>query len=753
MTIDKTFFLYQRMRVSRVTLALKSSLHWSKTIVKAPFSAWMMRISALVIFGFVIATWWDYHPPAESFMQIHHASYQSSMTDRQGTPLFFSYPAQCQMHDKVALHNVPEFMQRAFIVSEDKRFYQHYGADMVAKAGAIWQHVRHDARLRGASTITEQVVRLLHPRERTVWAKWMESVEAIALEQQVSKADILEFYLNCVPYAAHRRGVMQAAAYYFDRSLSTLSLKEMLALVVLVRAPSAFDLYKANVSLERSIARLAQQLGVEDAYVQEEMVLSSPALRVDARHFVRYARTQPHAPASSVTTSLDGNMQRVVQELLQERLTMLARKQVSHAAGLVVEHRTGEILAYVSLGSRCVATDHRADGCEIDMVREPRQPGSALKPFLYAMALEKGWNAATLLEDAPYAEAVGRGMHHFHNYSRQHYGMVRLREALGNSLNIPAIHTVNYVTPARYLQRLHALGFSHLQQEAHIYDVGLALGNGEVSLLELTRAYATLARQGQGAMLSPFLYAGEGRIHQQLYSAEVASLVGNILSDPWARAWEFGRSSVLNLPSQTAVKTGTSTDYRDAWAMGYNADYTVGVWMGNADYRPMKEVTGSTGPALALRAIFNELHRHHPTKPLYLSPTLQRHELCMDKGKTLHTHPDCARYTEYFIADTYEDVSALPVKKRSAPRILRPTQGMEMALDPRIPRERQRFMMRLNDVQAGDSVEWQVDDVTYPARDDASLLWQPRKGKHRVKARVMRGDITQVTPPVHFVVK
>lgn len=722
----------------------------------------LLLICLVLVIGKTLA---DFSFPSAAFNSIRSDAGNLQILARDGKLLEFSYNNQWNNNDQLALHQVPELLTHAFVLSEDKRFFEHHGVDWVARGSALWQRIKKNKSSRGASTITEQVVRMLHPRKRSYWSKWIEGLEAIALESSLSKADILEFYLNQVPYSSNRRGVQQAARFYFNRDVNTLNTKEMLALTVLVRAPSKFDLYDSNIKLDDSIGRLAETLEEKKLLDHEavenlskyDLQLNAETLPVPAFHFVDFFKENDGKQlwnASRITTTLDSNLQQFVTNLLESRLKSLSAKNINNASAIVIDNLTHEILAWVSVGSRCKETNNKASGCMIDMVTAPRQPGSALKPFLYAAALEKGWNAATVIEDAPYSEMVGRGIKHFHNYSNTYYGKVRLRAALGNSLNIPAIHTINYVTPEHYLNILHNLEFENLRKGADFYDDGLALGNGEVSLMELARAYVTLANRGIYEPLRVTFYNDAPSEKKRIYSEEVSSLIGNILSDPWARNLEFGRSSVLNLPTQTAVKTGTSTDYRDAWAMGYNYRYTAGIWMGNTDYSPTDGITGSLGPSLALRGIFNELTKNSQTAPLFLSPKLEARDICVDIEDDERQKPDCATYTEYFIPGKNISTANEAAEPDNKIRILRPDNGLEMAFDPRIPSEKQAFEMRLSGVLDSDEVEWVIDGEKSPKVTGSKFLWPIVKGKHTVKAVVWRnGEIITTTEKKNFVVK
>lgn len=671
-------------------------------------------------------------------------------TARDGTPLTTTYQNAWNVHDFVPLYRVPPFLQTAFIASEDRRFREHGGVDWQARLAALGANMRHMRAVRGASTVSEQVVRMLHPRPRTLWSRWVEGFEAQRLERQFSKDEILEFYLNQIPYASNRRGIAQAARHYFDRDLDTLSRKEMLALVVLVRAPSRLDLYDGTRGAEAAIARLTahmQQLGLMEegkrkAILAAPLTLRKPTLAVAAPHFI--AATQREAAlayaGTEARTTLDPVLQAQVQALLDARLAKLAGQNLRHGAVLVADHRTGAVLAWA-------VGDNGSEKTTIDAVSTPRQPGSALKPFLYARALEKGWTAATPINDAPLTESVGAGLHSYQNYSRSFYGRVSLREALGNSLNIPALKALQFVGGADYLAMLHRLGFAGLNERPNVYGDGLALGNGAVTLRELVQAYATLANRGR---LRPLRLLADDPAAPALevVDAPVASLMGDILSDPKARKLEFGEHSVLNLPVQTAVKTGTSSDYRDAWAVGFNARHVVGIWMGNLDQTPTDGVTGSTGPALLLRSVFAELTRGGDSHPLWLSPALEARQICRD---TLETGEDCNSYSEWFVAGTAP--APLPQDAQPPIRLRRPTQGLNLAYDPRIPAASQSFEFFIQGLRADDEVRWRINGREVVRRGGA-YAWPVTRGRHEVSATVLRGSIPLTTiAPVRFIVK
>lgn len=666
--------------------------------------------------------------------------------DRRGEPLNATFTNGWNLHDTVPLHEIPPFLRTAFVTAEDKRFFEHGGPDWRARASAAWTNVKSGRGVRGASTISEQVVRMLHPRPRTVWSRWLEGFEAGQLEQRFTKNEILEFYLNQVPYAANRRGVRQAASHYFARDLATLSKKEMLALAVLVRAPTRFDLRREMEASAGAIERLGAALvanGVltsaeRDAVLAEPLALDSPHLAVAAPHFIEHVRSaSPGAARTRLTTTLDAGLQAKVQRMLDERMAFLASRRVANGAVLAVDHVSGEVLAWVVAGGG----GENGPKSHIDAVTTPRQPGSALKPFLYALAVDNGWTAAQVIDDAPLSESTSGGLHSYQNYSRRFYGEVALRDALGNSLNIPALKTLQHVGTEPYLRTLAALGFEGLTNHPDFYGDGIALGSGAVTLLELVQAYAALANGGVYRPVATTFDGAAARGARRVYSAEAASLVANILADADARALEFGRDSVLAFPVQTAVKTGTSNDFRDAWAVGFNYRYTVGVWMGNLDQTPTDGVTGSIGPALLLRSVFAELTRDAETQPLYLSNQLVRAAVCVPLPLPLREGSEraCLPRDEWFIAGTETRALAKAAPAEGAAiRLRQPTPGLQLAYDPRIPADSQMFEFTLQGVAATDRVRWTVDGRAIDGAG-ATYRWPVTRGDHRVAATVWQG--------------
>jgi penicillin-binding protein 1C len=735
-----------------------------------------------VALGMALAAWktsLDMLPFPQSLRSETLRVTQPRILDRHDIPLSITYVNPWNSHDWIPLHRIPALLRQAFILSEDKRFFRHDGVDWVARCHAIVQNLAARRVVRGASTLSEQVVRMLHPRPRTLWSRWVEGFEARALEARFSKAEILEFYLSQVPYARQRRGVAQAARLYFDRDLHLLNERETLALAVLVRSPSRLDLFRTPSALDESIDGLAQRLHQAGTISSRglQLVLSSPLqlqtgrLPVMAAHYVRHvlARAVPADSDGAIRrTTLDATLQGKLQNILDSALRDLSEQDATSGAILVADHQSSEILAWVNGGG----TRQGPAGSWFDAVTLPRQPGSTLKPFLYALAMEKGWTPATILDDSPLSEPLRSGMHVFRNYSRIHHGPLRLREALGNSLNIPAVRAIQFTGARAFLQRLRELGFASLVQSHDHYGHGLALGDGEVSLLELTQAYACLARGGR---FHPLIWNGaadgEPRPSPRVMSQEVASLVAHILADPQARRLEFGEGHLLSLPVETAVKTGTSSDHRDAWAVGFSHRHVVGIWMGNLDRTPTRGLTGTTGPGLVLRAVFRELNEGTVPGSLPLSPRLARQAICQKSGRL--PGPGCPRADELFVPGSeprercelnhggaraaFSPVSAIAASSLPVVQLLQPTGGLELAMDPRVPDDLEVFPLVLPRGLPYMRVVWLMDGVLAGVTGTGVHRWDwsMRKGTHKVLARVwLGGSVDPVeTPPVTFVVR
>lgn len=554
---------------------------------------------------------------------------------------------------------IGELALAALVCAEDARFFRHPGVDPLAVLRAAFDDVRKRRIVSGASTLTMQLARIVSPhareKRRTLRAKLDEAALALRIEASLDKKRILLEYANRAPFGDQVRGIGAASRHYFDKPPTRLSAAEAATLASLPRGPSLYAMVKRPEVVvkrrNRVLSRMFEQ-GAIDRATYERAVgeplsphVSKPSF--GAPHFVEaLARGELGAgdlsSARRVTTTLDPDLQREAESLARATVRPLEGRHVTAAAAVVLDNATGEILAYVGSPNH----DDERHGGKNDGVRAERQPGSTLKPFVYALAMEQqGFTGATSLPDVALSVEVASGIYRPMNYDERFHGPVRLREALGSSYNVPAVWTLLRVGEDALLERLHALGFTTLREDARYYGPALALGDGEVRLLDLANAYATLARGGEVVPL-----AGVREVEHTSGSKEargsretsrtrvmprsVAAQISDILRDRTARAPSFGERSALELPFEVAVKTGTSKGFRDNYTVGYTDRFTVAVWVGNFDGSAMQGVSGVTGAAPLFRGIMLAAMRGHEDEPLEAarSDELEDVEVCALSG-------------------------------------------------------------------------------------------------------------------------
>jgi penicillin-binding protein 1C len=572
----------------------------------------------------------------------------------------------------VALGAVAPAMIRATVAAEDRRFFQHPGIDPLAAARAL---VALPSAPSGASTITQQIARRLYLAEDDAplaLRKAREAVIALELEARRSKDQILELYLNDVYYGRGAYGVEAAARVYFGIAASQLDLAHAAYLAGLPQRPSAYDgetdpasaLARQRYVLDRMAADGVVSAADAAAAARQPLALLPAASRPVAPAFVAYAlhelaRVRPDLAGRDgliVETTLDAGLQVEADRLARLDLRDLADRNVTDGAVVAIEPGTGRILALV--GS--AADDDPLHGGQIDMAVAPRQPGSALKPLLYAAAFERGYTAATPLLDVPTTFATERGPYAPLNYDRTFHGVVPLRTALASSLNVPAVRTLDAIGVNALLEIAHRFGLRSLTA-AEMYGLALTLGGGEVPLLDLTNAYAALAARGQ--LADPYavqrvrdaqgrvLYAHAAVPTRTVLAPDHAYLLADILSDPSARVTGFGELTPFDLPFAAAVKSGTSTNFRDNWTIGFTPEIAVGVWVGNADGTPMTDVSGVEGAAPIWRDVMMAAALGRRMS-WYAQPAgIVEETVCAPTG--LLPGPDCPSPTrELFLAGT-----------------------------------------------------------------------------------------------------
>lgn len=549
----------------------------------------------------------------------------SFIYDRSGEHVL--YEIHGEENRKVLSHDqIPSIVRQATVATEDASFYSHHGVDFTAIFRAAIANARAGRVVQGGSTITQQLARnAFFDRERTLRRKILETVMAVKIERAFSKDEILDMYLNRVPYGANTYGIESAAETYFGKPAQELSLDEAALLASLTKAPSINSPYKAKrldaISARNRILIRMAELGmvsnnqVEDALVTDTVEKIIPFSHpIKAPHFVffvldqlerKYGREALEQGGWRIYTTLDWDMQQQAERAVREGAAKNIRYGASNAALTAVDPKTGEILAMV--GSKDFF-DASIDG-EVNVAVRPRQPGSSFKPIAYATAFEKGFQPETILTDKEINFGPdGSGKDYTpHNYDGKYHGTMPMRSALAQSLNIPAVQTLYLAGVRTTVDMAHRLGITTLNQPDR-YGLALVLGGGEVKLLDMVSVFGVFATEGSKVpprgVLTILDSSGKKILDEPMskpevvLDPEVARKISSILSDNVARTPIFGPHSPLILPDRpVAAKTGTTQNFRDAWTIGYTPSIAVGVWVGNNDNRPMR--SGADGVFVA----------------------------------------------------------------------------------------------------------------------------------------------------------
>jgi penicillin-binding protein 1C len=593
--------------------------------------------------GFVVILIFALSEAGIMYLQSHPPLHREDITRLHSTPiharggeLLRELPSA---HDTfgqwIPLSEIAPHLITATLHMEDQRFYRHIGVDPVALGHALWMNLRAERVVRGASTIPQQIIRSAHGYPRTFAGKIRTMAEAIWLTIATSKAMQLEYYFNLVSYGGDGIGIAEAARDYFGTTPDRLTLAQGAFLAVIPKSPlqrnprSNFE--RARTAQHALLRRMHARgvIATESAHraatdaVEIQPKRSRPLL---APHFTEHVRRVATDPGHVITTTLDLDLQREAEHLVSHHLARTARFNIRQASVVILDNATRGIRAWV--GSADYA-DAQAEG-QVDGVLAYRQPGSALKPFTYALALQDGMTAATILPDIPTTYFLNRRERYIpHNYNHAFHGPVRLRAALAGSLNVPAVHVAKAIGPARIIALLQSLGMP-LQEPPWHYGIGVTLGNGEVRLRDLTNAYATLAAGGRWR---PVRATPGVDATTRVLPADVTAIITDILSDTLTRDQFFSHNNPFHFPFPVAIKTGTSSNWRDNWSFGYTHDFTVGVWVGNFDGSPMQGTSGATGAGPLLRDVILATSQHYPRRDvLSTSADLQEQTICTLSG-------------------------------------------------------------------------------------------------------------------------
>lgn len=753
-------------------------------LVKAGAAVLLAAIAVAVAICFVPIPRALLEPPVQSI----------ALVDRNGTPLREAR-VQERFSREMTLDAVPKHVVQAVLAAEDKRFYRHCGIDFLATARAIANAVTQGHITSGASTITQQLVKISERRPRTLLTKLTEAVTALRLEQAWSKDQILTAYLNRVDFGNLNIGIASAADYYFGKPVADLSEAEAAFLAAIPRNPRKLNPHAARGAAQKRqqivLHRMRENRALDDerhaSAANETLRLRPPRRLFRAPHFTDLVLQQSlDLREPEVRTTLDLSLNEEVERILRERLAQLRQHNVRNAAAVVIENATGDVVALVG------SENYLAPGTgQVNGAWAKRSAGSTLKPFTYLLALERGATPATTIADVRTSFPTDGGFYRPENYNRRCYGPVRYRTALGSSLNIPAVKVLLHAGgPAALHERLRAVGLTTLDKPAEIYGLGLTLGNCEGRLLEITNAYASLARLGEykpwrvvaghsersgGIPRHGRKGAAPGLLHfgrddnrgrrddggSHRYSRpELVWQIADIMSDNSARTLAFGINSALRYDYPVACKTGTSTDFRDNWTIGFTPEFSVGVWVGNFDGEPMHEVSGVTGAGPIMHGIFDHLHATRGTSWYAPPPEIVERDVHPLTGKLLANDdprgvrerfvkgrlPDAESPADYesdgspklgpeyaeWLASAENSIlqQASVAKSTSELRITSPISGGTYLLDPDIPSS-QRIPLA---AAGGEQLVWTSDSLR--CEGDATRAFAiGADGKHRITVR------------------
>ena len=642
---------------------------------KLPFFA----VSSLIFTGLLIFIYFYFLKdlPTPYDLKKHQPKLTTHILDRNGQELYKIY--KDENRSLVKIDELPSYLIDATVSIEDKDFWNHVGFSPTGIIRAIYHNwLATSDKFQGGSTITQQLIKntLLTP-EKTIKRKVRELILSVWVERIFSKKEILEMYLNEVSYGGTAYGIQEAAQQYFGKNAVSLSLSEAALLAGLPAAPTAYSPF--GINQEKAKERQADVLRrmTEDKNIsaetagetlKQEIKLSQNSTNIKAPHFVMYVRDwlalkfgedMVNNGGLKVTTTLDLNLQEFVQKTVTDEISNLKKLRVTNGAALVTDPKSGEILSLV--GSQNYF-DFQHDG-QVNVVFRPRQPGSSIKPVMYAAAFQKGFTPASVILDAPISfPNPGSKPYSPVNYDGKFHGNVPIRTALASSYNVPAVKVLSTIGVNSMIDQGEAMGIKTWGDRKR-FGLSLTLGGGEITMADMAEAYGTIANYGNHVPLNPILKVenSQGKVLFQSFPgipdraipAGVAFQLIDILSDPIARVPAFGTRSVLNIPKhQIAVKTGTTNSLRDNWTFGFTTDFVVSAWVGNNDNSPMSYIaSGITGASPIWSKIFQGILSQRQTPFTFPQPQdLVTVKICTLTGQL--ACEGCPTRDEFFIPGT-----------------------------------------------------------------------------------------------------
>ncbi len=593
--------------------------------------------------------------PFPQLKDFEQRPYSTRIYDKNGELLQVLPLEEGLRREWYSLQEIPPRIVEVFIAAEDEHFYRHGGIDLQAVVRAFFQNVSEKKTVSGASTITMQLARLVVPRnpekDVTVAVKIKEAWNALRIEAKLDKDKILELYLNNLPFGLQAEGIGSAARTFFGVPPSELSDAQVHALAVIPRRPAKYNpLQNPLVSYEAAID-IGKQTGF---YVEQEQWLDQIAMKsryvypMRLPHFVLYVHNQYRLAKKimppELKLSVSAALTESAENYVNTQLDLHQQARLSHGAALAIDNVTGQILLWSG------GNFENDNSGQIDGVTVRNQSGSTMKPFIYAMALENGFSPSDILADVPMDFGSGQ-VYVPLNFNNQYNGPVLMRTALASSLNIPAVYLLYRLGVDNYMDFLEKLGFDSLQKERERTGLSLALGSGEVTLLELVRAFSVFARGGTVPQLSFEADLKEQKIQaEQIFKKDTTAIICDFLCDRRARSLGFGFAQVFNTPYPAIFKTGTSNQFQNIIALGSTSRYTVGVWMGSHTGETVVQETGSSIPAGVVRKILDYLVQENPSGAEHFSlpQDYAKTDVCALSG--MMPSAICPAVTQEFVA-------------------------------------------------------------------------------------------------------
>jgi len=704
-------------------------------------------------------------------------TYSTTYFDRNGKPLRTYFSEEETYSRPCPLSEISPHFLRAIVLIEDKTFYNHKGIVMSSLFRALWQNIKGQRIVSGGSTITMQLAKLIYRhRKRTIFNKISEIFSALKFELHLTKTAILEAYINRLPFGNMVYGIDEASQFYFGKDPAQLSLNQAIYLAIIPKSPSQYNPARHQSQLKKRWAKVLDIFKEQDHISADEyqrarsegiafQMKHHPFL---APHFIelvkeKYGNKKTPRP---IYTTLDYQVQQEVEGIIREHLVRLEPYNVKSSAAVIIDNNTHQIIAF--LGSPDFFSEENAG--HVNLAVSMRQPGSTLKPLVYALALESGYTPASIVPDIRFPS---KGGFFPKNHDGREHGPLRLRIALACSYNIPAFYMAMKLKPIRVIEKLNQFGFTYIKSDSGFYGETIALGSGEVRLLDLVTAYSTFANKG--IMVPPTFIIGEPVSEKRVITEKIAFLIWDILSDPSARFASFGYDSSMNLPFPIAIKTGTSKGFRDKWAIGVNSEFTVGVWIGNPNGENMKDTSQVGSASTILRDIFLAIQSDWTKGGLPMPEGIVKQSICPLSGQLVSANcPDAVEeyfdennlpqkvctwhkrennlvrvnypelYKEWAKKNNMEDIVDIGIAKQK--HISFPQQGDFFYISDGISLKDQQITFEVMGFNPGEIIDYYVDNrlykrVAFPSRP----IWQLRKGDHRLAIKLGKETIDSIS--------